>query len=730
MNPRPSRADGDPARSRRSFPTLAAIALVVTSACGSATPNTSGPSTLASPSATTSASVPASPAPAANAGGDWIGFHGDASRSGVAFAGPIGHPVLAWQAHAKAAVPNNVVIVGDAVYFASDDGVVHAVDRASGSERWAITLDAPIRRGPVAADGRLYVIADSGAPMALDPATGTTLWTGAGRYANPSELASDGTMLYFGTGDGLLVAIDASTGAERWTLKPSASTTAVHSPAVANGRIYVGTVGGGYVAIDAATHTVIWTGDTASDSTGTAAVGDGLAFIGTAVDEPNGHLRAFDAQTGHLRWTADLPLLQFPTITNETAYSATQEGLVAALDLVTGKARWTVQLHGKVRPMAVAGSTLYLAADAEEKVYAFDTVTGGKLWSFALDGGDDCCIAVAHGSVFVGTMSGSVYAIAGDGAQIGAAPDAGAAPTPIPTGSTAPLADHPVKVAWTTDLRGRQFAPISQIAIDPKGRIWAPEANGDTFAILDANGKLLEEWGSSGSGPGQFDLTRQNGDGYGTLAFAKDGSFFVLDVGNRRIQRFSAARTFISEWGGFGTKSGTFNDPVGIVVAADGSVWVLDDKRKVVEHFNAAGKVLGSFDPFSNAPHNEGANSLAIDPAGHLYVTQIAPNQVAEFTADGSLVRTFGDGQLFIDQPTQMAIDPAGRLLVTTSEHGRAGVVVFAPDGTVLGGFGAHGSGLGQMVFPAGIAVDGAGHVYVEDSSPDSARLTRFDLTP
>lgn len=739
MNPRPRRDNDDPARSRRSLPVLAAVALVLASACGSATPNASGPSALTSPSATTTASpaassafasAPASTAPAASPGGDWIGFHGDASRSGVASAGPIGHPVVTWRAHANGGVPSNVVIAGDAVFFASDDGVVQAVDRASGAGRWGITFDAPIQRGPVAADGRLYVIAGSGAPMALDPATGRTIWTSAKAYQNASEVASDGTLLYFGTGDGSLVAMDASSGAERWTLKPSASTTAVHSPAVANGRVYVGTVGGGYVAVDAATHTVIWTGDTGSDSTGTAAVGGGLAFIGTAIDVPTGHLRAFDTQTGQLRWTADQPLLQFPTITNETAYSATQEGLVAALDLATGKARWTVQLHGKVRPMAVAGSILYLAADAEEKVYALDTMTGGRLWSFDIDGADDCCIAVAHGSVFVGTMSGSVYAIAGDGAQIGAAPDSGATSSPIPTGSIAPLAELQVKVAWTTDLRGRPFVPISQIAIDPKGRIWAPEGNGDKFAILDANGKLLEEWGSSGSGPGQFDLTRQNGDGYGTLAFAKDGSFFVLDVGNRRIQRFSATRRFISEWGGFGTKPGAFIDPVGIVVAADGSVWILDDKRKVAEHFDADGKVLGSFDPFANVPHNEGANSLAIDAAGHLYITQITPNQVAEFTAEGSLVRTFGDGQLFIDQPTQMAIDAEGRLLVTASERGRVGVIAFAPDGTVLGGFGPHGSGLGEMVFPAGIALDRSGHVYVEDSSPDSARLIRFDMTP
>ena len=54
------------------------------------------------------------------------------------------------------------------------------------------------------------------------------------------------------------------------------------------------------------------------------------------------------------------------------------------------------------------------------------------------------------------------------------------------------------------------------------------EANADRVAIFDPDGKLLEEWGESGDGPGQFDFTRGNGDGYGTLAFAKDGTLYML----------------------------------------------------------------------------------------------------------------------------------------------------------------------------------------------------------
>jgi hypothetical protein len=57
------------------------------------------------------------------------------------------------------------------------------------------------------------------------------------------------------------------------------------------------------------------------------------------------------------------------------------------------------------------------------------------------------------------------------------------------------------------------------------------------------------------------------------------------------------------------------------------------------------------------------------------------------------------------------------------------GVLAFDPDGTLIGGFGPEGDADGQLVFPAGIARDGKGGLYIEDSDPESARLMRWELT-
>jgi DNA-binding beta-propeller fold protein YncE len=273
-------------------------------------------------------------------------------------------------------------------------------------------------------------------------------------------------------------------------------------------------------------------------------------------------------------------------------------------------------------------------------------------------------------------------------------------------------------------------------ALDTEGRLWVADTGNSRFAIFDPDGNFIEYWEHRGSGVGEFILERSNGDGYGAIEFAPDGSFYVLDVGNRRVEHFDQQRNFIKAWGGFGTAPGTFSDPIGLDVDANGVVYVLDDVRGVIERYDKNGNVLGSIDdnPLS-APGFNTANSLSLDAAGNFYVSDCcsAGNQVQKLDPTGVLLVTYGAAGTgpgaFTDQPGSMAIDGAGRLFVAQGPIGTSDKVqIFDRDGSFLAGFCPPGAGDGQVIFATGLALDGGGNVYVADGG--SQRIEKFSLLP
>ena len=681
---------------------------------------------LVSPVAAAAQDAPdTTPAATPAAGDDWPMFKGDAARSGEGADGPVGQPVLRWRYQADGPVNDNVSVVGDLAYASSDDGVLHALDVATGSEKWRFVATRSPVSGPAVVDGVVYVFDGAGTIFALDAGTGQERWHAAAPLDGPSHLTVGGGAVYAGTADGALVALDAMTGAERWRYTVSAAGDAVHSPAFADGIVYVGGDSGGFVAVDASSGELVWHLDTGEYATGTAVVADGIAYVGALSDVATGRLWALDARTGASRWEVDEPLFS-PAVSAGVAYSGSDSGLVAAHDTTTGSELWRFQVQGTARPLGVAQGVVYVPADGEHRVYALDAASGSELWHFDVDGGNDCCVAVAHGSVFVGTALGGVYAIGGDGSTVAPSGPPAALPSPVATVPSASVTSSPfagaapVEFLWSAagGAEGMDFP--SSVAFDPEGRLWVADTGHGRFAIFTSDGTFVEYWGEPGKGDGQFNLQQSNGNPNGGIAFAPDGSFYILDVGNRRVQHFDRDRQFLGSWGGFGTGPGQYNDAIGIAVDDKGVVHVLDDGRDVVETYDMDGKVLGSFSPHVG---RDGANSLALDGQGNIYVSACcdAGNEVRKFDAGGTLLTTIGSSGTgpgrYEDQPTGMAIDAAGRLFVTQGPTGSDDrVLMFDADGSFLASFGSPGSGPGQIGFAWGVALDGQGNVYVADA--------------
>ena len=305
-----------------------------------------------------------------------------------------------------------------------------------------------------------------------------------------------------------------------------------------------------------------------------------------------------------------------------------------------------------------------------------------------------------------------------------------------PIGSEGPVASPALGSVWSATGPSDGFRAPGAVALDPQGQLWVADTGHDRFVILAADGSVVDTWGSGGTGDGQFSLQRDNGDPYGGIAFAPDGSFYVLDVGNLRVQRFDKDRNYLGSWGTFGTDAGQYADPIGITVDDKGQVYVLDDVRDVVEMYDPVGTVLGSFDAHpASALGQNSANGLAVDADGNVYVSACcnAGNFIEKFDPEGDLLSTIGgpgsgDGQ-FTDQPWFMVFDAQGRLFV--SEGGPVShLKVFGPDGGFLSTLDTSTpDDSSQHWTTGGLALDGTGNLYVADLTDGAVdRVKKFQV--
>ncbi|WP_455376739.1 6-bladed beta-propeller [Kaarinaea lacus] len=136
------------------------------------------------------------------------------------------------------------------------------------------------------------------------------------------------------------------------------------------------------------------------------------------------------------------------------------------------------------------------------------------------------------------------------------------------------------------------FNRPSGVAVSPDGsKVYVIDTGGvdsqnHRMYIFDAfTGEHLKTVGSRGTESGQFNLPLQ-------AAAAPDGTVYVVDGGNFRIQAFYPDGTFKSEFGAIGRRSGQFSRPKGIATDNDGNTYVVDAAFGNFQIFNPQGRLL------------------------------------------------------------------------------------------------------------------------------------------
>lgn len=233
------------------------------------------------------------------------------------------------------------------------------------------------------------------------------------------------------------------------------------------------------------------------------------------------------------------------------------------------------------------------------------------------------------------------------------------------------------------------------------------------------------------------------------VALGADGSLYLADTGDHRIRRV-APDGLIHTIAGVGAPgysgdggpatAAALNAPYGIALDASGRLFVADLGNGLVRVIQSDGRiatVAGAIQKLRDP------RDVALDGGGNLYVTEFSGQQVSRINADGSLTVIAGSGvagfsgdggsatAATLRYPAGIAFNAAGDLYIADSGNARVRMVRSGVVSTVAGQ-GAMGAAGGLALdTPTGVAIDRAGNLYVAHAggvvkiAPD-ASVTEF----
>jgi eukaryotic-like serine/threonine-protein kinase len=185
------------------------------------------------------------------------------------------------------------------------------------------------------------------------------------------------------------------------------SSTSWSSVAVAGGMVYAQT--SQLYAYNASTGALVWTANVPGNGgpASSPAVANGVVYAASYT----GSLYALNATTGATIWSdtvaANLPSQSAPAVANGTVYEGWDDGYLHAFNAQTGAQEWSFNVGTDIYSSpSVANGIVYLTAGSS--LYALDANTGVHLWTYSV-GSNPSTPAVVNGTVYV--VASNLYAL-------------------------------------------------------------------------------------------------------------------------------------------------------------------------------------------------------------------------------------------------------------------------------------------------------------------------------
>jgi outer membrane protein assembly factor BamB len=203
------------------------------------------------------------------------------------------------------------VVVADVLYVIASDEI-HALEAATGAEKWRVGFDAVVSAPLTAAIGShepgsesrnidlLIATFDKGRVAAYATDDGRMLWMRELGAASRFAPAIDGVRAVFAVDDSRAVALRLADGRVEWEQKLDGM---LNPPSFARDRIFIGSNTNFLFALDNTTGRIAWKWKTGGDVIGMAADGKGGAYYASL----DNVVRAVNRGNGNQRWIKEIP---------------------------------------------------------------------------------------------------------------------------------------------------------------------------------------------------------------------------------------------------------------------------------------------------------------------------------------------------------------------------------------------------------------------------------------
>jgi uncharacterized protein (TIGR03437 family) len=305
-----------------------------------------------------------------------------------------------------------------------------------------------------------------------------------------------------------------------------------------------------------------------------------------------------------------------------------------------------------------------------------------------------------------------------------------------------------------------------RMAFDEAGNLYFADFNNHRIRRIAPGGAIttVAGLGTAGAAGDGGAATAAQLNGPLGVAIDRDGNLFIADSGNHRIRRVTASTGLISTVAGTGTAgfggddgpatAAQMNDPENVAVDAGGNLYIADFNNHRIRRVATDGKITTIAGTGTAGFNGDGIqantarlafpNDVAVDGAGNVYISDNSNQRIRKVTVASGVITTIagngstgsaGDGgpatAALLNTPTGIALDGAGNLFIADRSNSRVrrvgasdGIITtiagssagFSPDGAIAVG--------ARLNLVTGVAADPQGVVHLTDR--DNFRIRKI----